>query len=169
MKITLAKVSYSAALSEETPAFSATVCIDGVPAYGVSNHATGGCDEIWPLKGQTMQQAREAEQRVEAHAKTLPPIPMGGELGGDMPVTAEIVVSQALDAWLRQKDIRRTLGKLKDRVLMVDGGKLYTSPKTPPGIMPQLIERWRQKYPKAIIVNCLNEEAAAELVGQVLT
>ena len=72
MKLTLSKVSYCAALSEETNAFSATVCIDGKPAFGVSNQGQGGGDMHHPLPKQSYEQMRAEVARVEAFAKTLP-------------------------------------------------------------------------------------------------
>ncbi|MGZ8364777.1 MAG: hypothetical protein ACXWWG_00530 [Nitrospira sp.] len=45
MNLTLTKVKYLKSLSEETPAYTATVLLDGKPFCHVSNHGHGGCDE----------------------------------------------------------------------------------------------------------------------------
>lgn len=175
MKITLTKVSYSAALSDETPAFSATVCIDGIPAYATSNQGTGGSDQILPLKGQTYADAFAMQKKVDAYAKTLPPVielTLRAANGEPLsyPQSAESLVGDALQEWQRQKQGRRILAKLKDRVVMIDGSRLSTSNKAPAGRLPEWIEYFRKKHPDAIILNCLTPEAASEIIfNEVLT
>lgn len=51
LNIELRKVSHSKSLSEETPAYSAQVWIDGVHFCDVSNHGQGGSDMQHPPKG----------------------------------------------------------------------------------------------------------------------
>lgn len=44
MNLTLTSIKYLESLSEETPAYTATVLLDGKPFCHVSNHGHGGCD-----------------------------------------------------------------------------------------------------------------------------
>ena len=53
MKIELRSITLSKALSEETPAYTGKVFVDGVHICNVSNHGHGGCDMQYPAKGKT--------------------------------------------------------------------------------------------------------------------
>lgn len=106
MKITLKNVEYSERLSEETSAFSATVYVDGVAAFGVTNHGTGGDDEHFPLKGQTYQQMRAELAKVEAYAKTLPPTQFHGTA---LDQDAGSLISDALSDHLTMQDYKKLL------------------------------------------------------------
>lgn len=108
MKITLKNIEYSERLSEETSAFSATVYIDGVPAFGVSNHGTGGCDEHYPLKGQSYEKMRKKLAELEAYAKTLP-----SEVyqGITIERSAESLIGNALTEFLLVRDVKKELAK----------------------------------------------------------
>lgn len=44
MNLTLSNIKYLESLSEETPAYTAAVLLDGKPFCHVSNHGHGGCD-----------------------------------------------------------------------------------------------------------------------------
>lgn len=48
MKLELKNIKFLASLSEETPAYTATLYVDGKKLCDVSNHGHGGCDEIHP-------------------------------------------------------------------------------------------------------------------------
>lgn len=49
--IELRKISHNKSLSEETPAYTAQVWVDGKHYCDVSNHGQGGCDMQHPPKG----------------------------------------------------------------------------------------------------------------------
>lgn len=166
MNITLSKVSYCAALSEETNAFSATVCINGIPAFIASNDGHGGCDRYDPLKGQTYEQMRAKVAEVEAYAKTLPKKKYHSM---ELEESAESLVGDALNAHLREKDAARLFGKTKDRVVLVDGGKVFTCYKNlVPAQMARAIELVRQKYPAATIINTLTRESGVAELSKAL-
>ena len=115
MKIQLKKISYSARLSEETPAFAADIWIDGVKAGEVRNEGQGGPNRY---------SCRLLEARLEEHAKTLPPLP--SPYGGpDLPMCADLVIADLLDVYLAEKAVRSAL-KSKTMFTMADG-KLYTT------------------------------------------
>ncbi|MDD2765611.1 MAG: hypothetical protein PHE83_16740 [Opitutaceae bacterium] len=177
MKITLTKISYSAALSDETNAFSATVCIDGVPSLTVYNRGTGGGHDYGPFvprrgprldtpEGRKLA-AYRAMKRLEEYAASLPPRALPGPEAYTLQPDADMLVDDAFEEWLREGDVKRNLRKLKTHVLMVKDDKLYSiKPHTP---LPVSIEMVKRKYPGAIIVNCLDAAAAEELIRQTLT
>ena len=100
MKLELRKVSWSKALSEETPAYSAQVWIDGKYFCDVSNHGTGGCDCQYPPKGMTnpdfqpLLAAMNARIKAEFPAETF-------KAGGD-----DFTMEQSLES-LCQKELYR--------------------------------------------------------------
>jgi len=167
MNITLKKVSYNERLSEETNAFAAIVCIDGVPAFEASNDGHGGCDRHHPLKGQSYEAIHEQIARVEAYAKTLPPT-IHGDAGHEITLeqNVESLVSGAFIAWLKQRDVARLLNKMRGSVVMIEDGKILNTKGTvPAGMMPAQIERTKARYPQAVILNLLpREQAEAELL-----
>lgn len=66
MKITLKNVKFAAFASEETTCFSATIYIDGkTTGTTVGNDGHGGCNHY---------HGGDAEKRLMAYAKTLPPV-----------------------------------------------------------------------------------------------
>lgn len=62
-KVELRRVSHSKALSEETPAYSAQVFVDGVHFCDVTNHGQGGPDEVC---GVNSERNRDVYPRLEA-------------------------------------------------------------------------------------------------------
>lgn len=118
MKITLSRVEYSPRLSEETNAFTAIVCIDGVPAFEVSNRGNGGCDDHHPLKGQTYEQMRAKIEEVQAYAKTLP-----NEPKYNLEMDLDLLVGNAFEEWLTTRDLKKML---KAKLLFTKSdGKVY--------------------------------------------
>jgi hypothetical protein len=142
MKIELRKVHYSKALSDETPAYSADVYVDGKKRGTAANHGTGGQDDIYPPS---------LRDELEAYAKTLPPMDSSDEPGlyprDRMPWSADLVLAQALEDHLVAAELRR---QLRTRTLFLRDGVLYQA---------------RQKYAvlNAVVLNCLPFERALEL------
>lgn len=97
MKIELKKVSYSKALSEETPAYAGEVWVDGKKRGTVRNQGHGGPDMIWP---------HDLASEIEAYAKTLPPIPASKDtFGMEIPMSAELIFGKLLEKHLAAKDL----------------------------------------------------------------
>lgn len=121
MKITLSKVSYCAALSEETSAFSATVHLNGEAFATVENRGHGGCNDVRPLYVKASQsyehakfercrnQIREwcAAQPLQYHA-TLKNA--DGSAWGHA-VDLESLIDDALESYLQLRDLKRKLSK----------------------------------------------------------
>ena len=84
MQLTLTKIKQSRAMSQETPAFTATFNIDGVERGQVRNEGRGGCC-FWT--------DRNAERELDAYAATLPPVEFDGF---KVPESAETLVFSLL-------------------------------------------------------------------------
>lgn len=125
LKLTLKGMKVAAFASEETTCFSATLCIDGKPAFEVSNDGHGGADMHRPLKGQNFGHVDAALKRIAVYAATLPPLPpmKGAESLGTFPQDVETLVSDLITREQYRKDMKRAL----------TNGILYTS-KTKPGV-----------------------------------
>lgn len=81
MQLQLTEIEHSKELSEETPAFSALLHINGVPRGRVRNSGRGGC---------CMWEDRDAEREIDAYALTLPAVDIGE--GFMCPQSAETLV-----------------------------------------------------------------------------
>lgn len=115
MKIELKKITYNARLSDETACFSADVWIDGVKRGTVSNHGTGGPDEVHP---------RALADEIDAYAKTLP---MREAYGHTFAQTHETIFGQLLDRYLMAKQLKRWMAR---STVFVQDQKLWKgSPK----------------------------------------
>ncbi len=70
MKIELKKIDLCKSLSEETPAYTAQVWVDGKHFCDVSNHGHGGCDMQHGPKGMTNNDfdplLRQLEEKIKA-------------------------------------------------------------------------------------------------------
>ncbi len=138
MKVTLMSVKYSPSLSDETNAFTAIVVVDGVPAFGVSNHGQGGCDEHFPLKGQSYEKMRWEMQRVEDYAKTLPP---DTSFDISTPQDVESLVGEAFEDWLVINDLTKLLKK--KLLFKRSDGKIYAVALK--GFQPDYLNKFKDK------------------------
>jgi hypothetical protein len=112
MKIELRKVHYSAALSDETPAYSADIYVDGKRRGNVVNHGHGGQDVIYPPA---------LGEELEAYAKTQPDVDCG-EGDPPLPCSADLLLVELLEDHLVAAELRR---KLRKRTLFLRGEVLY--------------------------------------------
>jgi hypothetical protein len=148
MKLELRKVSWSKALSEETPAYSAQVWIDGRHFCDVSNHGTGGCDSQHPPKGTTGAAFYPALQAMEARIKAeFPPETVDVSGGAGRTFTMEQSLESLCQKELYRLDLAKSVKRdLAKKIMFVKPGKK--------GI-------WTVKIP--------NEEQRAQLIGIVKT
>lgn len=147
--IELRKISYNAALSDETPAYSADLWIAGEKIGTVRNAGHGGPDEFNPWA---------AEKRLDELAKTLPVREVGGyKIEWD----AELVCHDILNRALTAKDLSRLL---KKEVLLVLDGKVvgYSVRKTKLPL-PELLAATRKKHAGQVILNDMPLEEAAKI------
>jgi hypothetical protein len=145
MKLELRKVSHSKSLSEETPAYTAQVWIDGRHFCDVSNHGHGGCDMQYPPKGTTNSDFQPILQAMNARIKAEFPAETFKSGGTDftMEQSLESLCQKELYRLDLAKSVKRDLAK---KIVFVKPGKK--------GI-------WTVKVP--------NEAQRAQLIGIVKT
>lgn len=153
-KIELKNVRYSAAASEETAHFSATVYLDGSRWGTVSNGGTGGCNRYDP---------RELEDILDRHAKTLPDVTLTlGDSVSTFPQSADLLIGAALDRYLAAQDIKRAK---RNRILFVRDAKLMQTHKMSVEEMlrfSQDAERTRKELRAERVLNFLPIEEAID-------
>ena len=130
MKIELRNVKHVAALSEETNCFTATIYVDGKKAGEASNRGYGGNTDIHP---------NDLRERLNAYAKTLPPVETdlmnGGERFTYQP-DAESIIDGLIDDYLVERELTRTI---RSKVLFIaKDGKLRATRKQ----TPDVLARW---------------------------
>jgi hypothetical protein len=155
MTVTLQNVKHSASLSEETDAFTATVCLDGVPAFVASNHGTGGCNEYDPLRGQSLDKFREQLARFERWVTEK--VPAAEKYKGWHPsIEMDSIIGEKLTQHLRVKDYQRLT---RTKLVLIEDGQLYTLNLKNKVRPDQLSEEQRtgiaSRHPGAVILNFL--------------
>lgn len=120
MKIELRSVKYAAFASQETSCFEATVYIDGVKSGDVRNEGHGGCNWYSP---------RGLEERLDAHAKTLPPVTA---FDVTLEMDADLLIGELFSSWLMERDLKRLLAS---KLVFARDGKVLATKKIP---APQL-------------------------------
>lgn len=128
MKIELRKVSHSKSLSEETPAYTAQVWVDGSHLCDVSNHGHGGCDNQYPAKGKTHADIAALNQHIKTTFPKQTYTASGEEHSFDTDL--ELWCHVELGRIDLEKTVKRDLAKKIMFVKPADG-KLY-SVKFPP-------------------------------------
>lgn len=125
MKIELRKIKLLKSLSEETPAYTADVYVDGKLFCHVSNHGHGGCDMEAPPKGVT---GNELYGRLELLNKQIgeefPEVPFGEGMEGGFKQTLEYICHcQVWDDDLMKTVKRDLAGKV---MFTKTDGRLYS-------------------------------------------
>lgn len=157
MKLTLAKFTFCASLSEETNAYTAIVHVNGEPAFHASNRGTGGCDMYNPIG----ERGRILLRDAEAWAKTLPPAPARYGLP-ELAYNLQLAIGDLVADKIIGQDMKRGLNK---KALFLHEGKLVEVGKK--GIpVAQAIAFVQKKYPEATILNLLPFEAALAIYKQ---
>ncbi len=138
-------------MSEETHCFQAVVYIDGQRASVVENNGRGGCD-CW--------HERDAQDRVEAYARTLPPF-----INGDnpLPMCAEILIGTLLNDHIRAQALKRALTQ---RIVFTrDGGGVYETRTMPRDALARMLAdpQINEKLNAAQILNNLPFAVALDL------
>lgn len=116
MKIELKSIKIHKGLSEETYCYTATVLVDGVPAFSASNHGHGGPDSYHPVKGYTGPSEREISDWLKANKE--PCVSHGMSLEYDL----ELMVGELLENHERRQTLSRML-KSKIVVMIEDKGQ----------------------------------------------
>jgi hypothetical protein len=159
MKITLKKVSFCAAMSEETNCFAADVCLDGIVSLRARNRGHGGCTHL-------VEVVPGALAKLDAYAATLPPV-VSNIKDATSPngfftykIDAEHLVNDALEEHLMRKKFKAAL----KYPLYVSNGKCFKLKlRETPATRDALHGSIKARYPEAIILNSLPEEEAFAL------
>lgn len=149
MKIELRRVTYNAALSEETSAYTADIYIDGELAFHACNHGTGGADHY-------SQVGRWTEAEVNDWLKAnRPPLDLGRtSVDHDL----EIEVGDLLFRMLEGRRLKRLM---RTHVLAIARGQLFQYPLRRRPI-ETIIRAVHATNPDAIVVNDAGDEVLAQ-------
>lgn len=149
MKIELRRVTYNAALSEETSAYAADVYIDGELAFHALNQGTGGADYF-------RQAGRWTEAEVNAWLKTNRPRLTFGRTSIDHDL--EIEVGHLL---VRVVEGRRLQRLMRTNLVTIERGQIYQYPlrKRPIETIAQAV---RATNPDAIVVNDAGDDVRTQ-------
>lgn len=122
MNITLKNLKIARHLSEETTAFTATIYVDGMSVGHVKNDGQGGSNSY----GLT----REWEQKLEAHAKSLPDLQSEyGPLKMDLDLLIdELMNQQEQEKHLKRQFKKTTFFRIKDEEYKADEWRTVKSP-----------------------------------------
>lgn len=136
MRIEPRNVKYAAFASEETSCFEAAIYIDGKREGTARNDGKGGMTFIQP---------NALEQRLAAHAATLP-----ARTYGDMTlaVTADGLIDDLLAEHLIAQDLKRLL---RTRIVTVNGGKCYQRTAMPAKVLAEAVTAMRQQDSAAVL------------------
>lgn len=159
--IELRKISHAKSLSEETPAYSADVYVDGKLFCHVSNHGQGGPDEQHPPKGMTNSQFQPLLEALERRiVETYPshPFRIGDEIEHIEESFEGLCQSALIDADIA-KSLKRDLAK---KIVFQKPDGIYTVKRTTTGQDAQLIAIIKQKHG---IARTLNEMPFAEALA----
>lgn len=188
--ITLKNLKYAEFASEETACFEATVYVDGKAFCKAMNGGKGGPNEYHDAKGYTkfydlmndinivggrinpsaVATHAEAESYNEAHGLTLQKMSWDGwrkaftdgRLGETRYAAFDRAVDKALDAALREKDLKKLLSK---RIVFVRDGKLLqtNAAKNAAQLKGWLHETQISKFNAEVVLNNVPFVAALEL------
>lgn len=156
MKIELRRIHHSAALSQETAAYTAEIWIDGELAFHARNEGTGGADHYRRI-------GRWSEAEVDAWLKTHRPPRRLGDIICEHDL--EIEVSNLL---LRAVEGRRLKRLLRANLLTIENDRILQYPlrKRPLAIVARAV---RATNPDAVVVNGAGEELFARALDVLLS
>lgn len=168
--VELRKVSHSKSLSEETPAYTAQVWVDGKHFCDVSNHGQGGSDMQCPPKGQTNFAFNPAMVALDERIAATFPVRTYGDLmdketGKPMEFrdNLESVCHQLVDDISVAKDLQRLL---KRTVVYFDPAKkaIMSFKGKPVGVQrAHMITETIRKNPDAKVLNNLPFDEALSI------
>lgn len=156
MQIELRRISYSAALSQETAAFSAEVWVDGEFAFHARNQGTGGADFYH-------QVGRWTVAEVDAWLKANRPVRYLDEnLGCDHDLELEVS-----DLLIRAVEGRRLKRLLRTNLIAIEHDQILQYPlrKQPLAIVARVV---RATNPATVIVNDAGDDVFARALDVLL-
>jgi len=163
MKIELKNLQIAANLSEETTAFTATVHVDGRPAFHASNEGRGGSDRFHVVARYTGPSVREIDAWLADNV--APSGPYEADPDKRRPwdtgfrCDLELMVGRLMPLVAAEKALKLMLRK--KIVVLGPDGKIYEY-KTAP--TPEALASLHRRKPDEQIVNDSNEEIRARAV-----
>ena len=168
--ILLKSIDLDVGLSDETPAYTARLFVDGEHFADVSNSGHGGCDMVYPPKGETQKgfydRVKELEDRIKAtypgHDYDYGPIVKDFDEAAEIIGDAKGHMDESLEglchvqAW-ESVERRNLKSRLSRKVVMVKDGKVYSIAGKK---SPAQIDRVAERYPEATILNSLSFDDA---------
>lgn len=119
--ITLKNVKYAEFMSQETSCFKATVYVDGKRFCAVENDGSGGPDHFTPITGPYNAFYAEGGPYKALEARIEATVPSEEKWGRMYQPSFECLVADALDRYLREKDVKAAL---RTKALYVKDGHL---------------------------------------------
>lgn len=110
MKIGLKNIQYSAALSEETNAFTADIYIDGIKAAIASNSGRGGNTDILPMDVSKRDLVHKANEWCK---NSLPDKSNGDGEQESFPDDLESYVDSLIDDYVNEKNLKSFRKKME--------------------------------------------------------
>lgn len=155
--ILLKSIDLHVGLSEETPAYTARLYVDGAYFADVSNSGHGGCDMVYPPKGETQKGFHTKVTALEDRIKATYPghdYDFGKDHKGHMEESLEGLCH--VRAW-ESVERRNLKSQLSRKVMMVDDGKVYSikGKRT-----PERVVAVARQYPEATILNSMSFDDA---------
>ena len=156
MQIELRRISYNAALSQETAAFAAEVWIDGELAFHARNQGTGGADFYRQVGRWT-----EAEVNAWLTANRLP-----RSLGDDLACDHDLEI-EVSDLLMRAVEGKRLKRLLRTNLIAIERDQILQYPlrKRPLAIVTRAV---RATNPDAVIVNDAGDDVFARALAVLL-
>ncbi|WP_150293637.1 hypothetical protein [Sphingobium estronivorans] len=156
MLIELRNVHYSAALSQETAAYTADIWIDGELAFHARNEGTGGADFYHRV-------GRWTEAEVDAWLKANRPQRSLGDFACDHDL--ELEVSDLLTRAVEGRRLRRLL---RTNLITIENGQILQYPlrKRPLAIVARAV---RATNPEVVIVNDAGEDVLTRALDLLLS
>lgn len=156
MKIELRKVHYSAALSQETAAYTAEIWINGELAFHARNQGTGGAD-FYHRVGRWTEAEVNAWLKANRPPRTLDDFTCDHDL--------ELEVSDLLTRWGEGRRLQRLL---RTNLITIENSQILQYPlrKRPLAIVARAV---RATNPEAVVVNDAGEAVFARALDLLLS
>lgn len=155
MKIELRRVHYSAALSQETAAYTAEIWIDGELAFLARNEGTGGADFF-------RQAGRLSVNEVDAWLSANRPARHSGAVAFDHDLELEVS-----DLLARAVERRRLTRLLQTNLVTIENGQILKYPLRgrPLAVIARAV---RATNPEAVLVNDAGDDVFARTLDLLL-
>lgn len=158
--IELKSIRVHVGLSEETPAYTASLYVDGVHVADVSNQGHGGPDRVYPPKGIAQNDADFLSKMQKLEERIATTYPKEEYEGLSFSQSLESICHELVGLHTDQRNMKSRLS----RSVMILDGKILRTFKGKRSV--KLIEAVQKKYPEAIVLNNLAFDKAWKIIQQ---